>query len=514
MKANIFIISILVLFLSAGCDEFLEEKTFEQMTPELLFESYENAQLAVNGLYIAHFEERLGQQMFWPAFWSARCQEFSFYGENTGNDLKWTSGESQLYWHWRALYKAQNACNTAVDGITNMDPGLITDEQRNELLAEARFMRAHGYYHLLKYWGGVPLLVEPTANPETAALPRSSAQTIFEFIEEDLKFAQQYLPVNWNGGFPDQGRCTKGSATATLAQLYALVSGEQFKGNDAVGGDPNFNNIAQDYWSEAQAELKSLIDETDPSMAKAPYLYHLEPDLANLYSGGTNAGGLWVPVREMNDLGPEIIWSTTYDPDINDGTWMFNHWGNRYISPYILDMFEPNGYRAAVKHDSAHQAAKGYIVCAHVKRNRTGNDNENQFYFARYGGMLLLAAYVENEVNNGPTQFAEDCLNAIRARARAGDGVTTYTVPEDVASGLSYEAFKEEVMDERAVELFYEYKFWNDIIMSGRMERDWAIIASGETGSRDEYRKQWKLLPIPERDIIASGGLLEQNAGH
>ena len=89
-----------------------------------------------------------------------------------------------------------------------------------------------------------------------------------------------------------------------------------------------------------------------------------------------------------------------------------------------------------------------------MKRNRTGNDNENQFYFARYGGMLLLAAYVENEVNNGPTQFAEDCLNAIRARARAGDGVTTYTVPEDVASGLSYEAFKEEVMDERAVELF------------------------------------------------------------
>jgi len=46
------------------------------------------------------------------------------------------------------------------------------------------------------------------------------------------------------------------------------------------------------------------------------------------------------------------------------------------------------------------------------------------------------------------------------------------------------------------------------------MERDWAIIASGETGNRGPYDKNWKHFPIPERELITSGGLLLQNPGH
>ena len=513
MKSNISLLIIVLLLFTVSCEEFLEEKKFNQLTPDLLFTAPEYAQLAVNGLYIAHFEERLGQQMFWPAFWGGRNQEFSTYAENTANDLKWTSGDATMYWHWRALYKAQNACNTAITGIEGMSSDIITDEQRNLLLAEAKFMRAHGYYHLLKFWGGVPLMTEPTQNPETSFKVRNTAQEVFDLIEEDLKFAQQYLPVNWAGGFPDVGRATKGAATARLAQLYCTASGEQFKGNDAVAGNANFNNLGT-YWTEARAELASLIDPSNPSQAQAPYMYKLEPDLAFLYTGGNNLTGSWIPDRIANDLGPEIIWTTTYDPNIHDGTWQFNHWSNRHLSPYMLDKFKPGDYRAKIKHDSVQVANLGRIVCAHVKRNRAGNDNDNQFYFARYAGMLTLMAYVENEINNGPTALAESCLNAVRARARNGDGVTTYTDPADVAPGLSYEAFKDEVMYERFAEFLMEEKFWNDVWMSGHMERDWALIAGGADGNRGPYDKRWKLLPIPERDIIASGGLLEQNAGH
>jgi hypothetical protein len=123
-------------------------------------------------------------------------------------------------------------------------------------------------------------------------------------------------------------------------------------------------------------------------------------------------------------------------------------------------------------------------------------------------------AYVENELNSGPSALAEACLNAVRARARAGDGVTTYTEPADVASGLSYAEFKDQVMFERFVELFHEEKFWFDAWMSGIMERDWANIASGPDGDRGPYDKKWKFYPIPEREIIASGNLLLQNDGH
>jgi hypothetical protein len=374
-------------------------------------------------------------------------------------------------------------------------------------------MRAHGYFYLLRLFGGVPLHTEPTENPESAVVARSSAQTIFEFAEADLKFAQQHLPVNWKGGFPDDGRCTKGSATATLAQLYATASGAQFKGNAAVAGDANFNNLGE-YWTQARAELASLIEEGNPSVAKAPYMYALEPDLADLYAGGQQIGTAWSAVRDAKDLGQEIIWAANYVPAIYQGTWQFNHWAGRFISPYIRDLFVQDGYRALVKHDSNQRRADGYIVCAHIKRNWAGNNNENNIYWARYGGMLLLMAYVENEVNGGPTALAEDCLNAVRARARNGDGVTTYTEPADVASGLSYQEFKDEVLDERHVELFVEFKFWSDLQMSGRLETDWADLASGADGDRGTYDAKWKLLPIPQREMITSGGLLEQNPGH
>ncbi|NNF47084.1 MAG: RagB/SusD family nutrient uptake outer membrane protein [Desulfofustis sp.] len=357
-------------------------------------------------------------------------QEFSFYNQNASSDLRWDSGQLRVQHMWRGLYRSINACNTAISGIEDMDSELITEEQRNLLVAESRFMRAHGYYYLLRLWGGVPLHSEPTGNPEAAIQPRSSVQTIFEFIEADLKFAQQHLPVNWKGGFPDSGRCTKGSATATLAQLYATVSGAQFEGNDAPSdGDANFNNISQKYWSQARAELASLIDEGNPAQAKAPYMYALEPNLADLYAGGQQVGSAWSPVRSAKDLGQEVIWAANYEPSIYQGTWQLNHWAGRFISPYIQERFVQNGYRSVVKHDSVHRADLGRLVCKHMKRNWAGNNNENNIYWARYGGILLLMAYVENEGNGGPTQLAQDCLNAVRARARNGDGVTTYTVP-------------------------------------------------------------------------------------
>ena len=515
MKTKIFIPFILALLFSVSCEDYLEEQTYSQITPELVFTSSQNAQLAVNAIYTELFQNFGDMRGFWPATWMQMSQEFSFYNQNARSDLRYNSGDTQIYWMWRGLFRSINAANTAINGVGNMEAELISDEEKNLLLAEARFLRAHAYYYLLRLFGSVPLQTEPTANPENATNPRSSAQTIFDFTVEDLKFAQQHLPVNYKGGFPDNGRATKGAATATLAQVYATVSGAQFEGNDApTDGDGNFNNISPKYWNEARAELASLIDEANPAQAKAPYMYALEPNLADLYAGGQQVGGAWSAVRNAKDLGQEIIWAANYEPAIYQGTWQFNHWGGRFISPYIQERFEPGGYRSVIKHDSVHRAAQERLVSRHMKRNWPGNNNENNIYWARYGGILLLMAVVENEVNGGPTPLAEACLNAVRARARNGDGVTTYTVPADVASGLSYDAFKDEVFDERHAELFVEFKFWSDLQMSGRLERDWALLASESTGDRGTYRKQYKFLPVPQREIDASGGLLGQNAGH
>ena len=87
-------------------------------------------------------------------------------------------------------------------------------------------------------------------------------------------------------------------------------------------------------------------------------------------------------------------------------------------------------------------------------------------------------------------------------------------VPADIAAGLSYQQFKDVVFDERAVELLLEFQFWPDINRSGRLERDWAILGSGADGDRGTYDAKWKFWPIPLNEVVASGGIIEQNPGH
>lgn len=506
MKSKFIILTLLGIFFLNSCDDFLDEKIYSQITPELLFTSGDNAQLAVNAIYAEYFDDWGCYRALVFAFGMQVNQEMTQQKENTNTDLKFTSGHGQMLSIWQGLYQGINTANVAIDGIGNMEVSdSFTEEKKNQLIAEARFLRAHGYYHLLRYWGGVPIQDTPTGNPEQAIKPKDTHQAVFEFIVEDLKFAQQYLPVSYTGGFPDTGRATKGAAISTLAMVYAQVSGAQFEGQ-----------IDTDYWAEAKAELVKLIDVTNVKNAAAPFAYSLESDFKDLFWGGQQNGGVWEPTRNANDLGQEIIWCANYDPVAfaNHGTWYFNHW-SRGISPYVLDKFQEGDYRGDISLDPVTYAALNKVVSAKIKRTITGNNNHNNVYFARYAGMLLLLAEVENEVNNGPTTLALDCINAVRERARGGlNGTEGRAVPADISAGLSYGQFKDVVFDERAVELLLEFQFWPDINRAGRLERDWANLGSGSDGDRGNYDSKWKFWPIPLNEIVSSGGVIEQNEGH
>lgn len=505
MKLKIIILLVFGIFLMNSCEDILDEKIYSQITPELLFTNGDNAQLAINGIYAEYFDDWNCYRAIVFAFGMQVNQEMTQQNPNPNTDLKFTAGAGHLGLIWRGLYNGINTANVAIDGIGNMEVNdNFSEERKNSMLAEARFLRAHGYFHLLRYWGGVPIQTEPTGNPELAVKPKDTHQAVFDLIVEDLKFAQQYLPISYTGGFPDNGRATKGAATSTLAMVYAQASGAQFDGL-----------IDKDYWTEARAELVKLIDVNDVWNAAAPYMYSLEPDFKDLFWGGENSGG-WQPVRTAKDLGQEIIWCINYDPVAfaNHGTWYFNHW-NRGVSPYVLDKYEDGDYRYNISLDPVSYAAHDKVVSAKIKRNQTGNNNHNNVYFARYAGMLLLLAEVENEVNGSPNALALSCINAVRERARGGlNGGESHAVPADIAPGLSYAGFKDAVFDERAVELLLEFQFWTDINRAGRLERDWADLGSGDEGERGSYDAKWKFWPIPLNEVVTSGGIIEQNAGH
>ena len=89
-------------------------------------------------------------------------------------------------------------------------------------------------------------------------------------------------------------------------------------------------------------------------------------------------------------------------------------------------------------------------------------NNENDFNIIRLSEVYLIKAEAENEIN-GPTADAYAAFNKLRERARLANG-SARTTPADLESGLSKEAFRLKIFNERGLELVGEGHRWFDSV--------------------------------------------------
>ena len=182
---------------------------------------------------------------------------------------------------WGRAYTAINTCN----GIIELGPDAIdlTDEQRNVLIAEAKFIRANWYYILVHQYGGAtldlgsgPLKFNTSTNNFAT---RDQASAIYEAIINDL----ESITDGQNGDdLPDArpaaanaGHAWKASALHLLSKVYLTRAWS----SDAVAGD----------FQKAYDKAMMIIDN------QAAYGVGLLPDFADVFREGNeyNAETLW-----------------------------------------------------------------------------------------------------------------------------------------------------------------------------------------------------------------------------
>lgn len=132
----------------------------------------------------------------------------------------YTDRDGTIQAHWQTFYDGIHRVNTFIRSVKGMR-GIITDEQVNEYVAEAKFLRAMFYFSLTGLFGGVPYYDESTnVNEEFMNLkqPRSSLEEVRAHILEDLDEAIKYLPVEHAAS--EYGRATKGAAYALRGKVY------------------------------------------------------------------------------------------------------------------------------------------------------------------------------------------------------------------------------------------------------------------------------------------------------
>lgn len=120
---------------------------------------------------------------------------------------------------WQNGYNAVQRANLAIRSISTAP---IAEEVKNQMLGEARFLRALIYFHLMDYFGGLPIYDETTNLEQdfnNLMKPRSSAEDTRKFIISDLEKALgSGLPDNWDTA--NYGRATISAIQALLGKVY------------------------------------------------------------------------------------------------------------------------------------------------------------------------------------------------------------------------------------------------------------------------------------------------------
>ena len=132
----------------------------------------------------------------------------------------YTDRDGTIQNHWQTFYDGIHRVNTFIRSVKGMH-GIITDEQIEEYVAEAKFLRAMFYFSLTDLFGGVPYYDETTnVNEEFMNLkqPRSNLEEVRAHILEDLDEAIKYLPVEHAAS--EYGRATKGAAYALRGKVH------------------------------------------------------------------------------------------------------------------------------------------------------------------------------------------------------------------------------------------------------------------------------------------------------
>lgn len=226
MKIKNIILSFLVLsFILSSCEEdFLETSPTDALSSDVMFDSYDGAQLALNGMYRLLYS-------FDDTFYGSallRHHGCGYHGNILDIDL---TGEDMAMWDrgygwytgtygWLSHRAADGAVNTGrwffFYNLINQANIIIlyadeiedaTARQIEHVKAQALVIRALGYYwvaqkHAHPYrmgrdQSGVPIYLEPAQEGE----PRATVGEVFDQIVEDLEQAIDYFKGQDNPGY-------------------------------------------------------------------------------------------------------------------------------------------------------------------------------------------------------------------------------------------------------------------------------------------------------------------------
>ena len=389
---------------------------------------------------------------------------------------------------WSGHYNSIGAANQALKALK---VAAIDETEKKKLMGEVRFVRAYIYFNLVRMFGGVPLVLRVPvdandANNDIAFQTRAPIAVVYDSIKRDLQYAVNNLQLKSQSR---QGHINKGTAQAMLAKVHMY-----------------------------RGEWQQVFDLTNEVIQSGQY--RLVDDYATIWRqvGDNNEESIFeIQTGEFNNENLDIDnYIVSQGPRVGGmGGWDDLGYGFNNPSASLLSAYEPNDLRKdatiiAIDNSGTHVGTvlwdgfripssdsvqnlfynyKAYTSRTQEKFARPESKNRpKNIRILRYADVLLMNAEAGLNIGQGDPDAR---VNAIRSRAGLAP-----------KSGVTIA----DVWQERHIEFAMEHdRFW-DIVRQGRAAQ--VMIAAGKTNF---VAGKHELLPIPNSQIVLSGGLLTQN---
>ena len=226
MKRNFRIIAflfVLITLLSSCVNDWLNLPPDDQIVIDQYWKSASDVEATVNSCYRYMIADDFMYRLF---YWGEmRSDNISLNSANTDETNLWNCNiqTDNNITKWNSFYQVINYCNTVIyyaPGVMSVDANFKEYELR-AYLAEALTIRSLCYFYLVRTFGDVPLVLNPSKDDsENFNVPQSSEAIVIQQIIADLKTAESYARDKWNTNAETKGRVTKNAVRALLADVY------------------------------------------------------------------------------------------------------------------------------------------------------------------------------------------------------------------------------------------------------------------------------------------------------
>ncbi|MBN2485846.1 MAG: RagB/SusD family nutrient uptake outer membrane protein [Bacteroidales bacterium] len=525
MIKRIIILAIIFTGIISCNEDILDVENPNVPTQETFWKTADDAQLGLNAVYSQFI--RVGNWSRWIYFRYDLTSDEGYSTSPWTELADWTrfnyvnydfiQGGRTIY---KGHYKQISECNQVIKFVPQIKA--IDEKEQKELdqiVAQARFIRAFDYFNLVVMFGRLEMVFEPSSAGDNFEV--ADSEVVYDSIISDLQKAIIDLPEEWKGN--DKGRVTKGAAYALLGKVYMQMH-EWQKAKDAFqwlveGEGAKYYGILDNYFDNfthyAENNIESVFEIQFSDVNETPTDQNngsdIDDDIPNMSLGNTRSqffappGIGWADGKVRRWLVDKYKEEPTVDNLVN-GTTIDDRLRVSIIYPEIFTDFPGesifNGtitkWRATWVSTDCYFRKYGDDYF----KPRTDYYSPINYRVIRFADVLLCYAECLAQLND--VSGAVKYVNMVRTRPSTNlPELASSTIPEIAASVNSKEAFLKRLQTERALELSLESVRWIDLKRWGLLDTQEGIeeLKLCDPDFENFVIGKHNILPIPQFEV-------------